>query len=110
MDNNTENRTPILNIAWSRFAQLDAAAEKLENPHYGIRRWIFILGVFASLFAVLTEVYPDDFPAVGKIVIKVLLILSPITASVLAAFFNSTSSLSFIHSSLPLINKLSLFV
>ncbi|MBT3315777.1 MAG: SLATT domain-containing protein [Anaerolineae bacterium] len=88
MDNNTENRTPILNIAWSRFAQLDAAAEKLENPHYGIRRWIFILGVFASLFAVLTETYPDNFPAVGKVVIKVLLILSPITASVLAAFFN----------------------
>jgi len=88
MDNQTENKIPILNIAWSRYAQLDAAAEKLSRPHYGLRRWIAILGVLASLFAVLTETYPENFPATGKVVLKVLLILSPITASVLAAFFN----------------------
>lgn len=88
MDNQSEKKIPILNIAWSRYAQLDAAAEKLSRPHYGLRRWIAILGVLASLFAVLTETYPENFPAVGRVVLRVLLILSPVTASVLAAFSN----------------------
>ncbi len=92
MDANKErvpvNKIPILNIAWSRYAQLDAAAEKLERPHYRLRRWIAVLGVLAALFAVLTETYPETFPAIGAVILKVLLIISPIMASVLAAFFN----------------------
>ena len=88
MDANTENKTPILHTAWARYAQLDTAASKLAKPHYGLRRWIAILGVLAALFAVLVETYPDTFPALGKVILKVLLILSPITASLLAAFFN----------------------
>jgi len=88
MEQQPENQIPILRVAWMRFAQLDAAAEKLSRPHYGLRRWIAILGVLASLFAVLTKTYPENFPVVGKVALRVLLILSPITASVLAAFFN----------------------
>ena len=88
MENNTENKIPILHTAWSRYAQLDAASSKLAKPHYGIRRWIAILGVLAALFAVLVETYPDSFPAIGKLTLKILLILSPISASLLAAFFN----------------------
>ncbi|MCP4143397.1 MAG: SLATT domain-containing protein [Chloroflexi bacterium] len=88
MDNNTENRTPILNIAWSRYAQLDAASEKLERPHYGMRRWIAILGVLAAIFAVLTETYPETFLLTGKIILKALLIASPIIASLLALIYN----------------------
>ena len=88
MNSNTENKTPILHTAWSRYAQLDAASGKLSKPHYGIRRWIAILGVCAALFAVLTETYPASFPAIGLLALKILLILSPISASLLAAFFN----------------------
>lgn len=83
-----EQRMPILDIAWMRFAQLDQAAERLENPHYSIRRWIAILGVLATLFAVLVQTYPENFPGWGMVILKVLLIIAPITASVLAAFFN----------------------
>ena len=88
MDNHTENKMPILKIAWARYAQLDRAAEKLSSPHYGLRRWIAILGVLAALFAVLTETYPENFPETGKVILKMLLVISPISASVLAAFYN----------------------
>ncbi|OQY35914.1 MAG: hypothetical protein B6I38_00955 [Anaerolineaceae bacterium 4572_5.1] len=88
MDANTQNKMPILNIAWTRYAQLDSAAAKLSRPHYRLRKWIAILGVLAALFAVLTETYPETFPEVGKVILKILLIISPILASVLAAFFN----------------------
>ncbi|MBT3323293.1 MAG: SLATT domain-containing protein [Anaerolineae bacterium] len=88
MENNTTEQIPILKVAWSRYAQLDAASERQERPHYGIRRWIAVLGVLATIFAVLTETYPDNFLAMGKILLKVLLIASPITASLLALIYN----------------------
>lgn len=93
MDANQEQmpetkRMPILDIAWMRYAQLDQAAEKLENPHYSLRRWIAILGIVATLLAVVVQTYPETFPVLGKVILKVLLIAAPITASVLAAFFN----------------------
>lgn len=81
-------RMPILDIAWMRYAQLDQAAEKLENPHYKLRRWIAILGVLATLLAVLVQTYPENFPAVGLFILKVLLIFAPLLASAFAAFYN----------------------
>lgn len=79
---------PILNIAWTRYAQLDALAEKLDKPYFQWRRRIAILGVLAALFAVITQVYSDYMPAILTLAIKILLIATPITASVLAAFVN----------------------
>jgi hypothetical protein len=79
---------PILNIAWTRYAQLDALSSKHSKPHYRWRRWISILGVLAALFAVITQVYSDFMPAVLSLALKILLIATPITASLLAAFVN----------------------
>lgn len=79
---------PILNIAWTRYAQLDALSEKHAKPHYRWRRWIAILGVLAALFAVITQTYSDYMPAWLSLAIRILLIATPITASVLAAFVN----------------------
>jgi hypothetical protein len=79
---------PILNIAWTRYAQLDALSNKHSKPHYRWRRWISILGVLAALFAVITQVYSDYMPATLSWVLKFLLIATPITTSVLAAFVN----------------------
>ena len=79
---------PILNIAWTRYAQLDALSNKHSKPHYKWRRWISILGVSAALFAVVTQAYSAYLPAVLSVALKVLLIATPITASVLAAFVN----------------------
>jgi len=92
MDNLTENKIPILKIAWSRYAQLDEASIKLSRPHYGLRRWIAVLGVLAAIFAVLTATYPENFPNIGLEILKILLIISPISASLLAAFFNKFHS------------------
>jgi len=79
---------PILNIAWTRYAQFDALAEKRNEPHFMWRRWIAILGVLAALFAVITQAYSDYMPATLSLALKILLIATPISASVLAAFIN----------------------
>jgi len=92
MENNTESQLPILKTAWSRYAQLDAASKKQKRPHYRIRRWIAILGVLATIFAVLTESYPDNFLVTGKILLKILLFASPIIVSLLALIYNKDGS------------------
>jgi hypothetical protein len=79
---------PILNIAWKRYAQLDALAEKRDKPHFAWRGRIAVLGVLAALFAVITQAYAELLPAVLGLVLRILLIATPITVSVLAAFVN----------------------
>jgi len=79
---------PILNIAWTRYAQLDALSEKRDKPFFRWRRWIAILGVLAALFAVITQVYSNYMPSTLSLALKILLVTTPITASVLAAFVN----------------------
>lgn len=86
METQTQQVTPILQVAWMRFAQLDAAASKRSKSHLRLRRWIASLGVLATLFAILTEMYPSNFPLLGGLMLKILLIASPIMASILAAF------------------------
>ena len=83
-----EPRDPILKIAWTRYAQLDALAEKRDKPHFAWRGRIAILGVLAALFAVVTQVYSEILPGTLSLMLKFLLIATPITASVLAAFVN----------------------
>jgi hypothetical protein len=79
---------PILKTAWTRYAQLDALSSKHSKPHYSWRRRIAILGVLAALFAVVTQAYSNYLPASVGWLLKFLLIVTPITASVLAAFVN----------------------
>lgn len=81
-------KTPILKIAWTRYAQLDMLAEKQDAPFFRWRKWIAILGVLAALFAVTTQAYSDYLPATVAWILKLLLITTPIAASVLAAFVN----------------------
>lgn len=81
-------KTPILKIAWTRYAQLDMLAEKQDAPFFRWRKWIAILGVLAALFAVTTQAYSDYLPATVTWILKLLLITTPIAASVLAAFVN----------------------
>jgi hypothetical protein len=86
METQPQQVTPILEVAWARFAQLDAIASKRSKAHLRMRRWITALGVLATLFAILTELYPENFSPLGGLVLKILLISTPIAASVLAAF------------------------
>ena len=82
---------PILKVAWTRYAQLDALSEKRDKPFFRWRKWIAILGVLAAFFAVITQAYSEYMPATLSLVLKILLIATPITASVLAAFVNKFS-------------------
>ena len=54
METQPQQVTPILEVAWIRFAQLDAASLKRSKSHLRMRRWIAALGILATLFAILT--------------------------------------------------------
>lgn len=84
METQPQKVTPILEVAWTRFAQLDAASLKRSKAHLRMRRWITALGVLATLFAILSTLFPEN--SLGGLILKVLLITTPILASGLAAF------------------------
>jgi hypothetical protein len=83
---------PILEIAWTRFAQFDSAAIKRSKSNLQMRRWIVVLGVLATLFAILTEAYSEFFGALGGFILKFLLVVTPVLASGLAAFASRSYS------------------
>ena len=67
MDTQTAEVTPILKVAWTRVAQLDAIASRRSKGHLTIRRWITVLGVLATLFAILTQLldrtrFKEEYP------------------------------------------------
>ena len=81
MASESQPSVPILNIAWTRYAQLDALSEKRDKPFYRWRRWIAILGVLAALFAVITQAYSKYIPYQTILLfLKILLIATPISA------------------------------
>src|SRR5215207_3187899 len=105
METEAPKNTPILNVAWLRFAQLDASSKRGTSLYRNIRRWIATLGVLATLFAILSLFFPRvgaasliDAPqlitnlcgavgfcnAIGWI-FRVILVTIPILASALAA-------------------------
>lgn len=90
MDDETPKIPPILNLAWTRFAHFDAASKDRNREQLRLRRWIAILGVLASLFAILTEIYSKDQAgpesAMVSLVLKTVLIITPLASSALAAF------------------------
>ena len=103
METEATKTTPILNIAWTRFAQLDASSKRGTKLYRDIRRWIAILGVLATLFALLSLIFPREGSSVARpefmnpfckavgacgvigFGTRVLLVTIPILASALAA-------------------------
>jgi len=79
-------KSPILEIAWTRHANLDSAASRRTRSFYNIRKWIIWLAVVATFFAIITQLYFSDTTNITGIVVKVLLVSTPVLASVLAAF------------------------
>jgi uncharacterized membrane protein YbhN (UPF0104 family) len=89
MDTETAEVTPILKVAWTRVAQLDAIASRRSKGHLSIRRWIAILGVLATLFAILTQLldttgWRQRYP-VFSLAAQIVFIAIPFLASTLAA-------------------------
>src|SRR5687767_15945382 len=82
---------PILDVAWKRAAILDDMSKRRSAAHHRIRRWIAILGVLATLMAILIQVLTDfaetlPYSAVASVIVKGLFIATPAVASGLAAF------------------------
>ena len=52
MENETTERIPILEIAWTRYAIFDATAKRRTRGFYNIRATILWLSVIATIFAI----------------------------------------------------------
>ncbi|HAV76228.1 MAG TPA: hypothetical protein DCX53_02630 [Anaerolineae bacterium] len=85
MEHETPKSTPILQIAWARFSELDVNASARTKSHLNKRIWIAVLGVLAALFAILSQVFPEGSGLAGWTV-RFFLILTPLLASGMAAF------------------------
>jgi len=86
--NEYTSRNPLLETAWRRYAVLDANAASVQKQYMRMRRFMASLGVLAVLFAILVDNYTDQVSPIVGIILKVLLILTPIVISVVAAFSN----------------------
>ncbi len=81
--------TPILKVAWTRFAQMSQAASKRKASHLQFRKWIAGLAVFATFLAIIIEIFGEgikSFSPLLALTLQLLLIASPIVASILAAY------------------------
>ncbi len=87
MESATEiSRPAILEKAWMHHAELDTNADKLSKRHLRLRKWVAILGIVATVLAIVTDVYSPEFPVTAQAALKVMLILTPLAGSILAAF------------------------
>ena len=81
---------PILQVAWARFSEFDANAVARSKSHLNKRRWIAVLGVLATLFAILAMLFPyppeENQLALPGIIFRTLLVLAPLIGSAMAAF------------------------
>src|SRR5687768_3181262 len=85
MEPETPKVIPILNVAWARFSELDTTALARSRSHMRIRRGVTIVGILATLFAILSQSFPQNSGLIG-LGFRVFLILMPLIASGLAAF------------------------
>lgn len=90
METETPRTIPILQIAWTRFSELDVNSISRSKAYRNKRVWIAVLGVLATLFAILSQMFPyppeEGQPAIVGLTFRVFLILIPLVASGLAAF------------------------
>jgi hypothetical protein len=88
METETSKAAPILNIAWTRYAQLNAVSERRSRAYKRLRISIAMLGILATLFAIITQVFFSDpnTTSLAGLVVKILFIATPIAASLFAAF------------------------
>jgi hypothetical protein len=90
METETLKNTPILEIAWMRYAQLDASSLRRTRAYKRLRMSIAGLSVLATLFSILVASYFLDGTSLLSIVLRNLFIITPIVASLLAAFGTRT--------------------
>lgn len=86
MEKEAPKPAPIINLAWTRFAILDAMSKRRSAAHYRIRRWIAILGVLATFLAIVIQSpLIQNGSALASLIIKVVFVTTPVLASIVAA-------------------------
>ncbi len=90
METEKPKTTPILEIAWMRYAQLNTSAIRRTNAYKRLRVGIAALGVAATLLSILAASYFSASTSLSGVIIKNLFIITPIVASLLAAFGTRT--------------------
>jgi hypothetical protein len=88
MSDNEITPHPVLKTAWKLYAELDANSTRERDQHYAMRKWVAILGVLATLLAIIVGNYAAMAPYWAEVTLRVLLILAPIVGSLIAAFSN----------------------
>lgn len=85
---NEKKQNKVLETAWLRYAQLDANAITAKKRYMRLKRVMVVLTVLAVLFAILVNNYNEKVPTWSQLILKALLIITPIITSVIAAFAN----------------------
>lgn len=89
METEAPKNPPILEIAWTRYAQLNATSIRRTNSHKRLRIWIALLGVLATFFAVVYATYfstQAETPTLFGTIVHAIFLAIPIVASLMAAF------------------------
>lgn len=84
MNTAEDSKDPIMEVAWTRYAEFDLAAKKRSKIQKAFHRWVGIIGVLAVFFAILSAVLPINLIPAIIVAVKFVFILLPITASILA--------------------------
>jgi hypothetical protein len=90
METEAPKTAPILEIAWTRYAQLNVSSIRRTTAYRRLRIWIAALSVLATLFSVLVTAFYSGETGVLGLIVKNLFVLTPIVASLLAAFGTRT--------------------
>ncbi len=86
--NGSDDRASVLEIAWQHYAELDANASAAARKHLRLRAWVIILAVVATFLAILSYAYGELLGSPGYQIVRVALVLVPITGSIILAFAN----------------------
>jgi len=86
METQPQQVTPILEVAWTRFAQLDAMSLERSKTHLRLRKWVAALGILTTLFAILSQLFAESLSPLLGWILRFIFILTPIAASILAAY------------------------
>ena len=88
MSNQTNSIPPILESAWKRNADYGNTAKHQKKQYYLLRRWVLIFSVTATFLAILLDNFREYFPSPVVTLLQVVLILVPISGSVVVAFLS----------------------
>lgn len=88
MSNPTNPIPPILESAWKRVGDYGNTARHQKKQYYLLRRWVLIFSITATFLAILLENFREFFPGPVVTFLQVILILVPISGSVIVAFLS----------------------